>query len=86
MKIELPYGETTVTAELPGGTRLLGTVERATLPPVDDLDGAVRAALAAPRGLSRIRRARASSWTVACGSRGSTASASTRISRNPRSR
>ena len=53
-KIELPDGETTITAELPAGTRLLGNVERATLPPVDDLAGAVRAALAGPRGLPRI--------------------------------
>jgi len=54
MKIELPYGDTTITAELPAGTRLLGNVERAALPPVDDLDAAVRAALAAPRGLPRV--------------------------------
>ena len=54
MKIELPYGESTITAELPAGTRLLSNVERAALPPVDDLHGAVRAALAAPRGLPRI--------------------------------
>jgi nickel-dependent lactate racemase len=54
MKIDLPYGETTITAELPGNTRILSNVERAALPPVDDLDGAVRSALAAPRGLPRI--------------------------------
>jgi lactate racemase len=54
MKIELPYGETTIMAELPAGTRLLSNVERASLPAVDDLDAAVRAALAAPRGLPRI--------------------------------
>ena len=54
MKIELPYGETTITAELPAGTRLLSNVERAALPAVDDLDATVRAALAAPRGLPRI--------------------------------
>ena len=54
MKIQLPYGESTITAELPAGTRLLSNVERAALPPVDDLDGAVRAALAAPCGLPRI--------------------------------
>jgi hypothetical protein len=54
MKIDLPYGETTITAELPDGTRLLSTLERATLPPLPDLDGAVRAVLAAPRGLPRL--------------------------------
>jgi hypothetical protein len=54
MRIELPFGETTITAELPAGTRLLSNVERASLPPIEDLDGAVRAALAAPRGLPRI--------------------------------
>jgi len=54
MKIELPYGETALTAELPADTRMLSNVERATLPPLEDLDGAVRAALAAPHGLPRI--------------------------------
>ncbi len=43
-----------MTAELPAGSRLLSNVERAALPPLDDLDGAVRQALAAPRGLPRI--------------------------------
>jgi hypothetical protein len=45
MKVEVPYGETTITADLPGNTRLLSNVERASLPPLPDLDGAVRAAL-----------------------------------------
>src|SRR5262245_23873602 len=54
MKIELPYGETALTAELPADTRLLSNVEHASLPPLEDLDGAVRAALAAPHGLPRI--------------------------------
>ncbi len=54
MKVELPYGEGTLTAELPSGTRVLKNVEEAGLPPVADLDGAVRAALAAPRGLPRL--------------------------------
>ncbi|HEV8529882.1 MAG TPA: lactate racemase domain-containing protein [Methylomirabilota bacterium] len=54
MKVELPYGETTIAAELPDHTRLLSNIERASLPPLPDLDGAVRAALAAPRGLPRI--------------------------------
>lgn len=54
MKVEVPYGETTITADLPANTRLLSNVERASLPPLPDLDGAVRAALSAPRGLPRI--------------------------------
>ena len=54
MQIELPYGETTMTAELPAGTRMLSNVERAALSPVEDLDTAVRAALATPHGLPRI--------------------------------
>src|SRR5512143_14895 len=54
MKIDLPYGETSITAELPDSTRLLSNISRAALPPVDDLDHAVRAALAAPLGLPRI--------------------------------
>ncbi|HWN91119.1 MAG TPA: lactate racemase domain-containing protein, partial [Verrucomicrobiae bacterium] len=54
MKVEVPYGETTITADLPGNTRWLSNVERASLPPLPDLDGAVRAALSAPRGLPRI--------------------------------
>jgi hypothetical protein len=54
MKVELPYGETTIGAELPDHTRLLSNNERASLPPLPDLGGAVRAALAVPRGLPRI--------------------------------
>src|SRR5712691_8621003 len=54
MKVELPYGETTIGVELPDHTRLLSNNERASLPPLPDLDGAVRAALAAPRGLPRL--------------------------------
>src|SRR6202162_3748721 len=54
MKVHLPYGETTLEAELPENTRFLSNVEQARLPPLPDLDGAVRAALAAPRGLPRI--------------------------------
>jgi hypothetical protein len=51
MRVELPYGETTIEADLPSNTRLLSNVERTRLPPVDDLDAAARAALAAPLGL-----------------------------------
>src|SRR5712691_10329720 len=54
MKVELPYGETTIGAELPDHTRLLSNNERASLPPVPDLDAAVRGALSAPRGLPRL--------------------------------
>ncbi|HYB40924.1 MAG TPA: lactate racemase domain-containing protein [Candidatus Methylomirabilis sp.] len=54
VKVELPYGKTAITAELPAGTRMLSNTERAALPPVDDLDAAVRAALARPRGLPRL--------------------------------
>jgi len=54
MHVEIPYGEMTIAAELPDDARLLSNVERAGLPPLDDLDGAVRAALGAPHGLPRI--------------------------------
>jgi hypothetical protein len=54
MKIDMPYGETTITAALPDDTRILSNAPGAALPPVDDLGAAVRAALAAPRGLPRI--------------------------------
>ena len=54
MKIAVPYGETTIAAELPDNTLLLSSIERTALPPVEDLDGAVRSALAAPIGLPRI--------------------------------
>ena len=40
---------------LPAGTRRLSTVPDTTLAPVADLDATVRSALAAPRGLPRIR-------------------------------
>src|SRR3989475_95445 len=54
VNVELPYGETTVTATLPSRTRTLSNVEATTLAPLEDLGAAVRAALAAPRGLPRI--------------------------------
>ncbi len=54
VRVELPYGEAALAAELPAGTRHLSNVERAALPPVEDLAGAVRAALAAPAGLPRL--------------------------------
>ncbi|MFQ5897266.1 MAG: lactate racemase domain-containing protein [Candidatus Methylomirabilia bacterium] len=55
MKVELPYGEGTLPAEIPDRAVVIPTAERATLPPVEDLAAAVRQALAEPRGLSRIR-------------------------------
>src|SRR5262245_3670619 len=54
MKVSLPYGETAISAELPDGTRILSNVWPDTPRPLDDLDGAVRAALTAPLGLPRI--------------------------------
>jgi hypothetical protein len=55
MKVELPYAGSTLTASLPAGTRRLSSEAETALPPVADLDAAVRAALASPLGLSRIR-------------------------------
>jgi hypothetical protein len=55
MRVELPYADGTLTASLPEGTRCLSSQAETALPPVDDLAAAVRAALAAPVGLPRIR-------------------------------
>jgi len=55
VKVELPYGETTLEATLPARTRTLSNIEATTLAPLADLAAAVREALAAPRGLPRIR-------------------------------
>jgi nickel-dependent lactate racemase len=55
MQVEIPYAERTLTASLPDRTRVLSNTETASLPPVADLAAAVRAALAAPRGLPRLR-------------------------------
>ena len=55
MRFELPYGDGSIGAELPGRPRVVSNVERGALPPVEDLDAAVRGALAAPIGLPRIR-------------------------------
>src|SRR2546428_4668988 len=54
VNVELAYGETTLAATLPSRTRTLSNVEATTLAPLEDLGAAVRAALAAPRGLPRI--------------------------------
>jgi hypothetical protein len=55
MKVELPYGEGTLPAEIPDRAALIPNTELVTLPPVEDLEAAVRQALAEPRGLPRIR-------------------------------
>jgi len=54
VNVELPYGETTLTATLPARTRALSNVEVTTLAPLADLKAAVSAALAAPRELPPI--------------------------------
>ena len=55
MNVELPYGSDTLTATLPDDTRRLSSDADVGLPPLADLDAAVRAALAAPLGLPRLR-------------------------------
>lgn len=55
MRTALPYADGTLTATLPEGTKRLSSAAEVALPPLADLDAAVRAALAAPRGLPRIR-------------------------------
>jgi nickel-dependent lactate racemase len=55
MNITLPYADGTITATVPDSTRRLSAVPEAGLAPLRDLDGAVRSALSAPRGMPRIR-------------------------------
>ncbi len=55
MKIELPYGEATLSATLPDRAVAIPNTELVTLPPVEDLEATVRQALAKPQGLPRIR-------------------------------
>jgi hypothetical protein len=55
MNVELPYGTGTLTATLPEDTRHVSSDADVVLPPLADLDAAVRAALAAPLGLPRLR-------------------------------
>jgi len=55
MRVEIPYAERTLSATLPDRTRVLSTTEAQAPAPVPDLAAAVRAALAAPRGLGRLR-------------------------------
>ena len=56
MNIDLPYGVETLRSTLPDDTRRLSTTETSRLPPAEDLEAALRAALARPRGLPRIRQ------------------------------
>jgi hypothetical protein len=55
VKVELPYGDATLSATLPEGTRRLSSDPEEAFAPVADLGAAVRAALAAPLGMPRIR-------------------------------
>jgi hypothetical protein len=52
--VELPYGETTLTATLPERTRTFSNTEAVVPPPIDDLPAAVGRALAEPLGLPRL--------------------------------
>ncbi|HEY7869164.1 MAG TPA: lactate racemase domain-containing protein [Methylomirabilota bacterium] len=54
MRVALPYADGTLTATLPSDTRRLSSEAAEALPPLADLDGAVRRALAAPLGLPRL--------------------------------
>jgi len=54
MRIDLPYADGAISAALPDDTQRLSTAAESALEPLEDLDGAVRAALAAPLGLPRI--------------------------------
>jgi lactate racemase len=55
VNVELPYGETTLTAALPPRTRTFSNAESVTPAAVDDLPAAIDAALARPVGLPRLR-------------------------------
>jgi hypothetical protein len=54
MRVALPYADGMLTATLPADTRRLSSEAAEALPPLADLDGAVRRALAAPLGLPRL--------------------------------
>src|SRR5690242_18171209 len=54
MNVALPYADGTLTVTLPAGARVLSSAPALALPPLADLDGAVRGALASPLGLPRI--------------------------------
>jgi lactate racemase-like protein len=55
VNVALPYAGGTLTATLPADTRRLSSEPERSLPPVGDLDAAVRTALSSPLGLPRIR-------------------------------
>jgi len=55
VNVELPYGETTLTASLPARTRVFANSEAVAPPPVADLATAVDDALTHPLGLPPIR-------------------------------
>jgi hypothetical protein len=55
MKLELPYADGAITVTLPDVSRRLSSEPAGPLAPLSDLEGAVRAALAAPLGLPRLR-------------------------------
>jgi Lactate racemase N-terminal domain len=54
VNVELPYGDTTLTATLPAHTRVFSNTEALTPAPVDDLTAAVGRALAHPLGSPRL--------------------------------
>jgi len=56
VNVELPYGETTLTATLPERTRVVSNTEAVVPPPVGDLTAAVGRALAQPIGLPPLSR------------------------------
>jgi len=55
VKVDLPFGNGTVSARLPDGCRRLSSEPAVALAPLDDLEASVRTALAAPLGLPRLR-------------------------------
>lgn len=55
MRVELPWGDRTLAATLPARTRVVANTEQERLAPVDDLDAAIRRALAAPLELPPVR-------------------------------
>src|SRR5690242_20178465 len=54
MRADLPYADSRLTVTLPADTRRLSSEAAGALPPLADLEGAVREALAAPLGLPRL--------------------------------
>ena len=64
MNVELPYGESALTATLPDRTRTLSNTEAVTPTPLADLDAAVAQALAKPLGLPPVRELVKSDATV----------------------